>query len=145
MRVPHFITLAQIDRAHFITACRHGVVHLTWGRTTMRFSHSEFERLASLVQQVADGPPPASAHDGELWVISRLEEDSELGVGPTVILLSPSEWRSFDKAMRSAAQHLSAVLASGAWDEPEDGEERGEREAPSNPLMQLRQTRFSDN
>lgn len=142
MRAPHFITLAQIDRAHFITACRHGVVHLTWGRTTMRFSHSEFERLASLVQQVADGPPPASAHDGELRVISRLDEDSELRVGPTVILLSPSEWRSLDKAIRTAARHLSAVLSSGAWDDPEAHEER---EAPSNPLVQLRETRFSDN
>jgi hypothetical protein len=114
----------------------------------MRFSHSEFERLASLVRQVADGPPPASAHDGELRVISRLDEDSELRVGPTAILLSPSEWRSFDKAMRSAAQHLSAVLSSGAWDDPEDaadGEEREERETPSNPLAQLRETRFSDN
>ena len=142
MRAPHFITLAQIDRAHFVTACRHGVVHLTWGRTTMRFSHSEFEKLASLVQHVADGPPPASAQDGELRVISRLEEDSELRVGSTVILLSPGEWRSFNKAMHSAAQHLSAVLSSGAWDDPE---EREEREAPSNPLMQLRETRFSDN
>ena len=145
MRAPHFITLAQIDRAHFITACRHGVVHLTWGRTTLRFSHSEFERLASLVQQVTDGPPPASAHDGELRVISRPEEDSELRVGPTVILLSPSEWRSFDKAIRSAAQHLSAVLSSGAWDDPEDAADGEEREAPSNPLVQLRETRFSDN
>jgi hypothetical protein len=145
VRVPHFITLAQIDRAHFITACRHGVVHLTWGRTTVRFSHSQFEKLVGLVQYVADGPPPASAHDEELWVTSRLEEDSELRVGSTVILLSPSEWQAFSRAMRSAAQHLSDVLASGAWDDPEDRVDREEQQAPSNPLLQLRETRFSDN
>lgn len=142
MRAPHFITLAKIDEAHLITACRHGVVHLSWGRASVRFSRGEFERLASLVRKVADAPPPATEHERELRVISRIEEDSELRVGPVVILMNPDEWQAFTTAMKKAMRTLSSVLSSGAWSEPDEDEHRG---APPNPLAQLRDANFSDN
>ena len=124
MRAPNFVRLAQIDDQGFISACRHGLVHLTWGRTTTRFTREEFRRLAGLLDRAADALPPASAHDGELSVTCRLEGDCELRVGPLVLLLSPEEFQALAGAVREAAGRLAQILASGTWDaeEPEEDE-----------------------
>jgi hypothetical protein len=124
MRAPNFVRLAQIDDQGFISACRHGLVHLTWGRTTTRFTREEFRRLAGLVDRAADALAPASAHDGELSVTCRLDGDCELRAGPLVLLLSPEEFQALASAVREAVRRLDQILASGTWDveEPEDDE-----------------------
>lgn len=139
MRAPNFVRLAQIDDQGFITACRHGLVHLTWGRTTTRFTREEFRRLTGLVHRTADALPPASAHDGELSVTCRLDGDCELRAGPLVLLLSPEEFQALANAVREALRRLIEILASGTWDveEPEDDE--------PGFLEQLRRNPFSLN
>jgi hypothetical protein len=124
MRTPSFVRLAKIGDQGFISACRHGLVHLTWGRTTTRFTREEFRRLAGLLDRAADALAPASAHDGELSVTCRLDGDCELRAGPLVLLLSPEEFQALAGAAREAVRRLDKILASGTWDaeEPEDDE-----------------------
>jgi hypothetical protein len=128
-----------MDDHHFITACRHGMVHLTWGRVTARFARDEFRRLANLLEGVVDMPPPTSTRDGELRVTCRQDEDCELQMGSLVLLLSPTEFRGLARIAREAVQRLDKILASGVWDreEPED--------APPSFLEQLRRSSFSRN
>jgi hypothetical protein len=139
MRTPHFVTLAEIDQERFISACRHGVVHLTWRRATVRLHQDELKKLASLLQQASDSPPSITSSSGRLSVIFRQDEDSELQIHTLILLLSPSEFRELTSASREAADRLEKVLASGAWDEPE------EPEAPPDPLQRLRHVSFSKN
>jgi hypothetical protein len=101
MRAPHFVILAQIDPQHSISACRHGMVHLTWARITVRFVKDEFQRLAGLLQRAADNLPPSSVRDGNLWVTSRPDEDCEIRMGSLVLLLAPTEFHEFARLTQS--------------------------------------------
>jgi len=136
---PHFLPLAQVDDQHFVTACRHGIIHLTWGRVTMRLSRDEFRRLAALLEQAADALPPISFRDGDLRITARLDEDSEFQMGSLVLLLSPARFQEFARAMQQAVERLDEILASGVWD-------RQEPEPPKTSFLeQLRKTSFSRN
>lgn len=139
MRAPSFMQLARIDGRRFITACRHGLVHVTWGRITLRFSREEFRRLGGLVERAADALPPGSFRDGELRVVCRPDGDNELRVGPLILLLPPAEFQALVEAVREAMQRLDQILASGMWDEDEA------HEAPPSVLEQLHRTVFSRN
>jgi hypothetical protein len=138
MRAPHFVILAQIDPQHSISACRHGMVHLTWARITVRFVKDEFQRLAGLLQRAADNLPPSSVRDGNLWVTSRPDEDCEIRMGSLVLLLAPTEFHEFARLTQKAAKSLKRILASGMW----DGQES---ESPPSFLEQIQQIRFSRN
>ena len=138
MRAPHFVILAQIDPRHSISACRHGMVHLTWARITVRFVRDEFQRLARLLQQAVDNLPPSSIRDGNLWVTSRPDEDCEIRMGSLVLLLTPTEFHEFGKLAQEAAKSLKRILASGMW----DGQEP---EPPPSLLEQIQRIRFSRN
>jgi hypothetical protein len=139
MRTPHFWRLAQIDEQHFITACRHGLIHLTWGRTTIRFSREDFRQLAGLLERTTDILPPSSAHHGEMRVTCRLDEDCELQLGSLILLLSPDEFQDLVQAAHEAIRRLDKILASGVWDrkEPEDA-------TPSSSEW-IQRTPFSEN
>jgi hypothetical protein len=139
MRAPGFVQLARIDERRFIMACRHGLVHVTWGRMTLRFSREEFRRLGGLVERATDALPPDSVHDGALRVTARPYEDCEVRVGPLALLLPPAEFQAFVQAVREAVQRLDEILASGMWDQEEA------QETPPSVLDQLRRTRFSHN
>lgn len=139
MRAPHFLQLARIDERRFIMACRHGLIHLTWGRTTTRFSRDKFRRLAALLTQVSSATPPSSARDREVGVTFRLDEDSELRVGSLALLLSPAEFRALVAAATEAVQRLDEILASGIWDRDD------EDEAPPGILEQFHRFSFSLN
>lgn len=139
MRAPSFMQLARIDGRRFITACRHGLVHVTWGRITLRFSREEFRRLSGLVERAADALPPDSVRDGDLRVTCRLDGDCEVRVGPLALLLPPAEFQAFVGAIGEAVKRLDQILASGMWDQDEADE------APPNVLEQLRRTIFSRN
>ncbi len=139
MRAPNFVHLARVDEQRFITACRHGLVHVTWGRSTVRFSRDEFRRLAGLLERAVDTPAPNQVHDGGIRVTYRLGEECELQIGPLVLLLSPPEFQAFVQAASEAVQRLDEILASGMWDRNE------EEEAPPNLLEQLQQFSFSRN
>jgi hypothetical protein len=139
MRIPRFLQLVQIDDQHFITACRHGLVHLTWGRATVRFSRDEFRRLAGLLGRATDGLPPTSVRDGELRVTYQPEEDCEFRMGALVLLMSPPEFREFARVAGEAIQRLDKFLASGAWDREEA------EDVPLDFSEQLRRNPFSLN
>jgi len=139
MRAPHFVRLAQIDEQHFISACRHGLVHLTWGRATVRLIRDEFRSLANLLERVAQAPPPSSKRDGQIEVSARLDGDGELRVGSFVLLLSPREFQQFTTTAREAVTHLDDFLASGAWDQDK------EEDTPSDFGDPIPRTPFSDN
>lgn len=139
MMASHFMPLAQMDDQRFIAACRHGIVHLTWGRVTARFRQDEFRRLVRLLERAIDATPPVSVRDRDLRVTTRLNEDCELQLGSLVLLLSPADLKEFARVGQEAVGRLDEILASGAWDEPE------EEEAPSNPLEQFQQFSFSQN
>jgi hypothetical protein len=138
MRTPHFVVLAQTDHQHSVRACRHGIVHLTWTRVTMRFSTEEFQRLAGLLSQIQEEAPLGSIHNGSLRILSRPDEECEIRLGSWVLLLSPAEFREFSKLIKEASQSLQGILASGMWDEPE-------QEPPSDALKQIRRNPFSKN
>lgn len=140
MRTPHFLPLAQLDDQHFITACRHGVVHLTWGRVTVRFGRDEFKRLVGLLERTTDALPPHSTHDGDLRVTYRQDEDCELQMGSLILLLSPSGFGEFVETAREALQRLDEILASGMWDRDEP-----EEDTPASFLEQFRRVPFSRN
>ena len=138
MRTPNFVRLAQIDEQRFISACRHGLVHLTWARATVRITRDEFRRLVALLSRSASAAPPASFHDGELRVSSRLDEGCELKVGSWILRLSPDECHEFSNAAREALHRLDEILASGMW-----------KSEPAHPqpsvLDQIRRVPFSKN
>jgi hypothetical protein len=136
MQTPHFVTLVRIDRQRHVSACRHGLVHLTWERTTIRFSREEFRRLAALLRRAMDATPPASVSDGFLHLAHRLDEDSELRIGSLALLLPEGRLEQLVRMGQEAERRLDEILASGAWDEEPD--------QPS-LLDQLRQTVFSLN
>jgi len=121
MKAPHFLRLAQIDEQHFITGCRHGLVHLTWGRSTLRFRRDEFRRLAGLLARAADARSLAAVtvQDGQMRMTCHPDDDCELQVDTLVLLLSPDEFQNLLQAAQEAVQYLDQFLASGAWDEPE--------------------------
>jgi hypothetical protein len=139
MITPNFLRLAQWDDQHFATACRHGLVHLTWGRITTRLTRNEFRQLAALLQQAEDASPPISLHDRDLRITTRLDEDCELQIGPLVLLLSPTHFDALVRLAQEAVDRLDKILASGVWDrdEPEQG--------PSDFLEQFRRIHFSRN
>jgi hypothetical protein len=131
--------LARINGHHFMTACRHGLVHVTWDRVTLRLSRDEFRRLTGLLEQTEDALLPSSTREGNLQVIRRSDEDCELRVGAWILLLSPVEFQSFLRAAQEAVRRLDEILASGIWD-TEDVEDT----QPSF-FERLRQHTFSDN
>ena len=139
MRTPHFLRLAEIDEQHFITACRHGLVHLTWDRTTARFTRDEFRQLAGLLDRAVDARLPCTVRDGLLRVTIREDEDCELQLGPLVLLLTPAEFESFAQAIPEALRRLDNILASGVWDRQEPND------TPSDPLQQPYRNPFSNN
>lgn len=118
MRAPRFLRLAQIDEQHFITGCRHGLVHLTWGRSTIRFRRDEFRRLAGLLA-LDRSLGSAMAQDGRMRITFRQDDDCELQVGALVLLLNSDEFQDLLQAAQEAVQRLDKFLASGAWDDPE--------------------------
>jgi hypothetical protein len=138
MRTPFYITLAQIDRERTIATCRHGLVHLSWGRTTLRFTRDEFRRLAALLKHAASAPPPFSFRDGGLRATTRPGEECELQIGALVLLLPHDEFQRLSGMVQEAVQRMEAFLASGGWkDEPPELQESF--------LEQLRKTYFSQN
>jgi hypothetical protein len=139
MRAPHFVRLAQIDEQRFISACRHGLVHLTWGRATLRLLRDEFRSLASLLEEVTEAEAPIKARDGQIEVSGRLDGDGELRVGTLVLLLSPDELRQFAASAREAVTRLDRLLASGVWDRDE------EDDTPLSSGAPIQRTPFSEN
>lgn len=139
MRAPHFMQLARINGQHFMTACRHGLVHVTWGRTTIRLSRDEFRRLAGLLARTEDALLPNSGRDGEIRVTCRADEDCEVRVGPWILLLSPVEFQTFARAAQEAVRSLDEILAAGIWDTEDTPD------SVPTLLEQLRQYTFSEN
>lgn len=139
MRAPHFVRLAEIDEQRFISACRHGLVHLTWGRATVRLMQDEFRNLATLLEGVARTTPPSSARNGQLEVSARLDGDGELRVGAFLLLLSPREFQELTETAQDAVGRLDHLLASGVWDEDE------EEDAPTDFRDPIPRTPFSQN
>jgi hypothetical protein len=131
--------LARIDGHRFVTACRHGLVHVTWGRVTMRLSRDEFRHLTRLLERTEDSLLPSSGRQGEIQVTCRADEDSEVRVGAWILLLSPADLQTFIRVAQQAVHRLDEILASGIWDSEET-----EDTQPSF-LEQLRQHTFSDN
>jgi hypothetical protein len=140
MRTPHFVRLVEIDEHRFISACRHGLVHLTWGRLTVRFARDEFRRVAALLARAVDGIPPSFVRDGGFRATYRAEEESELRIGPLALLLSADEFVDFAEAAGNASRRLDEILASGMWDRKSESDDR-----PDSPPSPFSPTRFSDN
>jgi hypothetical protein len=139
MRAPHFLRLAEIDERRFINACRHGLIHLTWSRITVRLSRDEFRRLAGLLARSADTLPPSSARDGRMLVTCSLDEGCELQLGSLRLALSVDDFHALDMAVQEAVEQLDKILDAGMWDEgePED--------TPPTIIEHFRRHRFSEN
>jgi hypothetical protein len=136
---PSFVRLVQLDDQHFISACRHGLIHLTWGRVTARLGRDEFRRLAALLEEAVTELPPTSLRDRDLRITYRLDEECELQVGSLILLLSPARCAELAQASQEALTRLDRILASGAWD-------RAEPEGHSPGVLdQFRRITFSRN
>lgn len=103
-------------------ACKHGIVHMTWRRTTMRLSRDELRQLASLLAQAADELLPATLRHGDLRVTCRLDDDCEFQMGPLVLLLPAKQFQEFATMVGTAARRMDKLLDSGVWDEKEPEE-----------------------
>lgn len=139
MRTPHYVRLAQIDAQRFIAGCRHGLIHLTWRRTTIRFTRDEFRHLSNLLQRTASKMPPHPLHDGEFQATYRKDDGCELRIGPLVMLLSCQEFEQLARAAREAIRRLDDILDSGAWDRVDS------EESTTGFLERLRRNPFSPN
>lgn len=139
MRTPHFLRLAQIDEQRFISACRHGMVHLSWGRATIRFTRDEFRRLAAMLARARDTLGPSFVREGEIEITYRPAAECEIRVGAVVLLLSAAEYATIASAVQEGVQKLDDILSSGVWDR--DGDE----DAPQDFWEPLRRTPFSKN
>ena len=139
MRTPHFLRLADIDETRSISGCRHGLVHLSWGRATIRFARDEFRRLAGLLARAADSLGASFLRDGELEVTFQPEDECRVRAGAAMLLLSPDEYHELERAARAAVQRLDEILGSGMWD-------RHEPEEASRDFWEpLRRNLFSEN
>lgn len=145
METPRFVTLAQVDRQHFISACRHGMVHMTWGRSTLRLSRDELRLLATLLDRAVGSHSGHSVSQGGLTVTFEPGTTTEIRLGTRsiswVLALAPDPFHDFHQAVREAVKRLEEILKSGIWDKDESTEE----EAPPNPLELLRRVPFSRN
>ena len=139
MRSPHFQKLAEIDDHRFIMGCRHGMVHLTWGRMTLRFQRDEFRRLAGILARAVDGLPPVFVEEGEIHVAYRADE-SELRLSTLILLLPDDELFELTHAIQDAIRRLDDVLTSGVWADEESADD-----TPRDPTASLGGTRFSRN
>jgi hypothetical protein len=139
MRTPHFLRLAQIDEARSISGCRHGLVHLSWGRVTIRFARDEFRRLAGLLARAGDSLNSSVRREGELEIAFQPEGECRVRAGAAVLLLSAAEYRELERLAREALDRLDEILRSGMWDreEPEEGSQ--------DFWEPLRRNLFSDN
>jgi hypothetical protein len=140
MRTPHFVRLVEIDEHRFISACRHGLIHLTWGRLTVRFARDEFRRVAALLARAVDGIPPSFVRDAGFRATYREEEECELRIGPLALLLNADEFVDFAEAAGDAIRRLDEILDSGMWDREEEADD-----GPDSLPSPFRGTRFSDN
>ena len=141
MRVPHFVRLAEIDARHFINACRHGLVHLTWDRVTVRFTRAEFRRLANLLAR-SSASPEVRFRAGELEAACHAHGGCELRLGSITLPLSLEEYYALSRAAGEAVAQLDKILDAGMWDQREAGEVQS---APPSILERFRQHRFSEN
>jgi hypothetical protein len=139
MRLPYVLTLAQLDDQHSIAACRSGIVHLIWGRITVRFSQDEFNRLAGLLAEATDESAAVSVSDGGLRITARPGDECECQFGPLVLLFAPTEFLQFARTVQEAARSLHGFLASGVW------ERETQEDAPQGALQQLQRIPFSLN
>lgn len=139
MRAPHFLRLAEIDERRFINACRHGLIHLTWDRVTVRLTRDEFRRLTRLLARSADTQSPRLLRDGGMQVAWASGEDCELRLGSLKLALSPDDFHALGQAVQEGAEQLDRILDAGMWDEAEP------REAPPTIVEHFRQHRFSEN
>lgn len=122
MRAPHFVRLAQIDEHRFISACRHGLVHLTWGRVTLRFRRDEFRQMAEMLTEIIRHAPPVTRRVGVLSISRQFGGDWELRVGPMALHLESEVGEAFALTAQEAVRQLDEVLASGMWDRQEEEE-----------------------
>lgn len=51
MKPKQTIILAKYDKYHFVTYCRHGVIHVRWGMTTFHLSPDEFVQLIHILEK----------------------------------------------------------------------------------------------
>jgi hypothetical protein len=141
MRAPHFVQLAAIDERRVINACRHGLVHLTWDRITVRFTRDEFRRLARLLARSMESPPPGWFRDGEIEV-TYSARDCNLRLGSLTLAVSQGEYQALSTAAREAVEQLDKILDAGMWDEPKSDEPE---ETPPSILDRFHRHRFSEN
>jgi hypothetical protein len=139
MRTPHFLRLAQIDETRSISGCRHGLVHLSWGRVTIRFARDEFRRLAGLLARAGDSLGSSFLREGELEIMFHPEDECTVRVGAAVLHLSTAEYRALERAAGEAVERLDDILSSGMWDREEPAE------APQDFWEPLRRNLFSEN
>jgi len=139
MRAPHFFRLAEIDAHRFINACRHGLIHLTWIRITVRLNRDEFRRLAGLLARAANALPPGTLRDGSLQVTYSEDRDCDLQLGAVKLAISYKDFRALAEAVQEAVEQLDEILDSGIWDREEPGE------APLTIIEHFRRHRFSEN
>lgn len=139
MRAPHFLRLAEMDEQRFISACRHGLIHLTWSRITIRLSRDEFRRLAGLLARSADLLPRGSARDGRMQVTRISDEGGELQLGSLKLAISQDDLRALGGAVQEAVEQLDEILDAGMWDEEEPAD------PPPTIIEHFRRHRFSEN
>lgn len=123
MRTPQVLRLAQLDDQHFVMACGHGLIHLTWGRATIRMSRDEFRHMGRLLEQAADeDAPPAPTTDHTTGMVYRADGAWELRFGSLALILTPAELQNLLQVVRRALSQLDAFLAAGFWERkpPED-------------------------
>ena len=117
-KTPQILRLAQLDDQHFVMACGHGLIHLTWDRATVRMSRDEFRRLGHLLERPGDDV--SAGQDPSL--IHRADGTVELCLGAIAWILAPAEFQNFCRLVGFALSQLDAFLAAGFWEReaPED-------------------------
>jgi hypothetical protein len=133
-----FTILSRIDNVRFISACPHGVAHITWERLTLRLRLNEFEDLGHLLARASANEARPVHHAASLPIAYHPGDPCEVQVGVLVLRLSRSEFRQLAAAVAEAQRRLDEIVASGEWDEPEAA-------SPADPFAELKAHHFSTN
>lgn len=136
MSPSHFVRLAQVEGQGIISACRHGVVHLSWANVTVRLELAEFERLARLLSRGSALSTRAPLCEGD-YCLAAEGPRYRIGLAALDLWLSAAEFLTLVEMVASAHRRLHELLESDEWREPDPDEE----ELPS--LDELSRHQFS--
>ena len=108
MEHDHHTILASIDSRRYVSICAHGIVHITWGMTTLRFRPQDFAYLARVLDEKAVRPDDAPCQK-PICMFSNDENKVTLRILEFGLFLSPPDFLLLVDMVVTALQRLNML------------------------------------